>query len=142
MLLSQPFPGKPVHVEPDNIAWASGKNGLSVALYSVDPVTHNTCISRTWTTDPIEILNQDCGLAQQPVYDALNGTFSFDYSDSTINIAFKIGDLAPKETKVFSFKYLFDNQKRRIVPIPMPKPIPLPIVPIIEPPLPVDRAIK
>ena len=115
-----PFPGQPVRVEPNNIAWASGKKGLSVALYSVDPVKHNTCISSTWTTDPIDILSQDCGLAQQPIHNP--PMHSFDYSDSTINIAFNIDYLKPQETKVFSFKYLFNKEKLRIKPEPGPLP--------------------
>lgn len=112
-----PLSAQPVDVEPQNIAWASGKNSkLSVALYSVDPVDHNTCISNTWTVDPVAILNQNCNYnSPQPIYDRINGQYISDYSDSTINIAFKIGSLAPNETKVFSFKYLFDQEKRRII---------------------------
>lgn len=115
-----PFPAQPIHVEPQNIAWASGKNSkLSIALYSVDPVYHDTCISNMWTTNPIDILNQSCnGGAGQPIYDIPGSSFSsLNYSDSTINIAFKIGQLKPKETAVFSFKYLFDQEKKRIKPI-------------------------
>ncbi|MCF6346235.1 MAG: hypothetical protein L3J00_07175 [Thiomicrorhabdus sp.] len=116
-----PASGKPVHIAPDNIAWASGKKGLSVALYSVDPVSHNTCISSTWTTDPMQILSQKCG--SNFLYEKIN------YSDSTINIAFKLGSLKPNQTKVFSFKYLFNQEKPRLIgpivrPIPLPKPVP------------------
>ncbi len=112
------FPGSPVHVKPANIVWASGKNSkLSVALYSVDPVGHDTCVSRTWTTNPMDILSQNCG-SPQPVYDAPAGLYGFDYSDSTINIAFKVGRLAPKEKKVFSFKYLFDKERKYVIPYP------------------------
>lgn len=113
-----PFPAQPVDVEPQNIAWASGKNSkLSVALYSVDPVYHDTCISNSWTVDPIVILNQACNYnnPSQPIYDRINNLYISDYSDSTINIAFKIGTLRPNESKVFSFKYLFDQEKRRII---------------------------
>lgn len=122
-----PFPALPVDVEPKNIAWASGKSSkLSVALYSVDPVKHDTCISNTWTTDPYVILGQFCNYnsPSQPIYDRIIGSFLSDYSDSTINIAFNIGGLEPNETKVFSFKYLFDQEKKRIIrPIPSPLPI-------------------
>ncbi|VAW86267.1 hypothetical protein MNBD_GAMMA17-907 [hydrothermal vent metagenome] len=122
-------PGSPVHVKPANMVWASGKHSkLSVALYSVDPIGHDTCVSRTWTTDPIDILSQNCG-NPQPVYDVPAGSYGFDYSDSTINIAFKVGRLAPKEKKVFSFKYLFNKEKKYVIPYPkLPKPIlPTPI---------------
>lgn len=122
-----PYPAQPVHVEPQNIAWASGKNSkLSIALYSVDPVYHDTCISNMWTTNPIDILNQTCnyGGVGQPIYDIPGSPPSYlsNYSDSTINIAFKIGQLEPKETAVFSFKYLFDQEKKRVI-----KTIPSPI---------------
>jgi len=123
------FPGSPIHVKPANIVRASGRySQLSVALYSVDPVGHDTCVSRSWTTDPLDILSQNCG-NPQPVYDAPAGLYGFNYSDSTINIAFKVGRLAPKEKKVFSFKYLFDKEQRYVVPYPeLPKPIlPTPI---------------
>lgn len=120
-----PIPALPVDVEPQNIAWASGKDSkLSVALYSVDPVYHDTCISNTWTTDPNVILGQLCNYnsPSQPIYDRILGNFLSDYSDSTINIAFKVGGLQPNETAVFSFKYLFDKEKKRVI-----KPIPVPI---------------
>ncbi|MCF6254317.1 MAG: hypothetical protein L3J38_06160, partial [Thiomicrorhabdus sp.] len=127
---NSPF-GQPIRVEPSNIAWASGKKGLSIALYSVDPVAHNTCISSTWTTNPIDILNRDCGLAQQPIHKP--PIYSVDYSDSTINIAFKIGYLKPQETRVFSFKYLFNEEKRRVIPGPGPiPPMPTPIIKSIK----------
>ncbi|MCF6323445.1 MAG: hypothetical protein L3J89_03830 [Gammaproteobacteria bacterium] len=120
------FPGSPVHVKPANMVWASGKySKLSIALYSVDPVGHDTCVSRTWTTDPIDILSQNCG-DPQPVFDIPAGLYGFDYSDSTINIAFKVGKLAPKEKKVFSFKYLFDKERKYVIPYPKPV-LPIPI---------------
>lgn len=106
--------GRVVDVSPNNIAWSEGKNTqLSVALYSVDPVKHNTCISPLWTTEPSEILSRKCGLLSQPIYDRPQGIFGSDYSDSTINIAFSIGDLKVGEKKVFSYKYLFDKSKKR-----------------------------
>ncbi|MCF6298696.1 MAG: hypothetical protein L3J01_02340 [Thiomicrorhabdus sp.] len=120
-----PNGGVPVHVSPNNIAWASGKKGLSIALYSVDSIQHNTCISSTWTTDPMNILTQNCGITPQPIFDTFDKKYNFNYSDSTINIAFKLGSLKPNEKKVFSFKYLFNQEKpRKIDPIPFPKPFP------------------
>ncbi|VAW45210.1 hypothetical protein MNBD_GAMMA04-1917 [hydrothermal vent metagenome] len=117
-----PHPAQPVRVEPNNIAWALGKDSkLSVALYSVDPIYHNTCISNTWTTDPNIILNQRCN--DKPIY--VKKHF-LNYSDSTINIAFKIGALKPNETKVFSFKYLFNKEKKRFL-SELPRPLPIPI---------------
>lgn len=109
--------GSPVHVKPFNIAWASGKSSkLGVGLYTVDPVDHDTCISRTWTTNPYDVLAQTCG-NPQPIYDYPLGLFGSNYSDSTINLAFKVGSLAPTQTKVFSFKYLFDKARKRISPV-------------------------
>jgi hypothetical protein len=109
-----PAPGKVVDVSPNNIAWAEGRNTrLSVALYSVDPASHDTCISSNWTVVPTDILNQDCGLSPQPIYDRIAEDHVLNYSDSTINIAFKLGDLRPGNTKVLSYKYLFDKSKRR-----------------------------
>ena len=101
--------GPAIEVHPDNIAWASGIKGLSVALYSVDPMAHKACISSTWTVDPSDVLNLTCG-APQPVYDPPS-LFGYDYSDSTINMAFNLGHLQVGEKKVFSFKYLFNQRK-------------------------------
>ena len=100
--------GGGIRVHPDNIAWAGSKPGLSVALYSVDPMAHKACISSTWTEDPQDVLNLTCG-NPQPVYNPTSST-STTYSDDTINIAFKLGDLQPGEEKVFSFKYLFHKK--------------------------------
>ncbi len=103
-----------VDVSPRNIAWSEGKNSqLSIALYSVDPVRHNTCVSSSWTTEPSDILSRKCGLPEQPIYDRPEGIFGADYSDSSINIAFAIGDLKVGEKKVFSYKYLFDKSNKR-----------------------------
>ena len=105
---------RPVDVSPSNIAWSEGKNSqLSIALYSVDPVKHNTCISSPWTTEPSDILSRKCGLPEQPIYDRPRGIFGSDYSDSSINIAFAIGNLKVGEKKVFSYKYLFDKSIKR-----------------------------
>lgn len=110
--------GKVIDVSPNNIAWAEGKKSLlSVALYSVDPVKHNTCISQYWTVVPSDILSQNCGSSPQPVYDRPNNIFGFNYSDSTINIAFSVGNLYPGRTKIFSYKYLFDKSMLKKDPV-------------------------
>jgi len=85
-------------IAPNNLVQAYGyKSELSVALYSVDPIPHNTCISNpSWTMNPIDIYTA-C-----PV--------NYNYGDSTINIGFNLGTLKPKERKVFSFKYLFEKR--------------------------------
>ncbi|MCK5889465.1 MAG: hypothetical protein KAG19_05935 [Methylococcales bacterium] len=111
--------GPAIDVSPDNIAWAEGvKSHLFVALYSVDPVAHKTCINSTWGTGPItpdRIWSHDCGLFAQPVYDQIAGFSGSDYSDSTINMAFKVGHLNVGEKKSFSFKYLFGKSKKHVV---------------------------
>jgi hypothetical protein len=101
-----------VVVDPDHIAWAGGKNTkLFTALYSVDPVTHKTCISDTWTTVPNNILNAICGVAQVPSPGVI-------YSDATINIAFKVGALNPGQSRVFSYRYLFGKTAKPRIALP------------------------
>ena len=95
-------------INSNNIAQGIGINSkLAVALYSVDPIKHNTCISRWgWTTNPQQIAlnsSSSCNNMYYPIY-----------SNSSINIGFSLGELKPKEKKVFSFKYLFE--KRKVIP--------------------------
>lgn len=94
-----------VHVKAENIAFAVGKEtNYSVALYSVDPLKHNTCISQNWSNNPNYILSDKCR-----VYPNAQTYPSMNYSDSTINIGFDVGTLSPREKKVFTFKYLFNK---------------------------------
>ncbi len=97
-------------INSNNIAQGIGINSnLAVALYSVDPIRHNTCISRRWTTNPQAIALNSSPLCDNP---------SVSYSDSTINIGFYVGNLYPKQKRVFSFKYLFEKRSWiRIKPI-------------------------
>ena len=100
-----------------NIVQANGIHSkLSVALYSVDPIVHNTCISPSWTMNPVAISsmlpNPSC-----PV--------NSNYGDSTINIGFNLGTLMPKQKKVFSFKYLFEKRAKGRIGILHPLQLPL-----------------
>ena len=94
-----------------NIAQAFGykTKQLAIGVYSVDPMAHNTCISRAWTTNPIDIYHSQKSCESAKKSDQIN------YSDSTINIAFRLGTLKTKETKVFSFKYLLEQRKHKEV---------------------------
>lgn len=103
-----PAPARTLHVSPENIVLNEGINSrLWVALYSIDPVKHDTCISSSWTVNPSDILNQTCGLSTQPIYDESRKLLKPNYSDSTINIAFDLGTLSPGQSKVFSYRYMF-----------------------------------
>jgi len=89
-------------IDVENIVQATGKKTLlALGLYSVDKEAHNTCISAAWTIDAVAIYNRDYAVC----------TTKDSYFDATINLGFKLGSLNPRETKVFSFKYLFDVTK-------------------------------
>ncbi len=63
----------PITVSPQNIVWAEGRNSkLGVALYSIDPVKHDTRISSVWTTNPAVILSPTCGQALNYADDSIN----------------------------------------------------------------------
>lgn len=89
-------------VSTENLVQAIGiTTKLAVGLYSVDEIAHDTCVKPSWSMSPIGIIS-----CMPPLYTNLN-------SDSTINIAFNLGTLHPREKKVFSFKYLFEKKKKR-----------------------------
>ena len=89
-------------IDAENIVHATGtKSDLALALYSVDKNAHNTCISAAWTQDAEAIYNRNYAVC----------TTKDTYFDATINLGFKLGSLKPSQTKVFSFKYLFDVTK-------------------------------
>jgi len=92
-------------IDKNNIVQANGiYSKLSVALYSVDPIAHNTCISPSWIMDPQKIFLNRC-------YDYNSTpTPNYNHKDSTINIGFNLETLKPGEKKVFSFKYLFQKK--------------------------------
>jgi len=89
-----------------NIAQAVGcRTQLAIGIYSVDPIAHNTCVSRNWTTHPIDIYRSQNSCASAQYSDQMS------YSDYTINMAFRVGTLKTKEKKVFSFKYLLEQKR-------------------------------
>ena len=97
-------------ISPENIVQAVGlKSKLAIGLYSVDPIKHNTCVSRRWTMNPQHIfsLTGSCALSSRPIAIA----------DSTINMAFNLGQLRADEKKVVLFKYLFEQKRKRLNPI-------------------------
>jgi len=62
-----------------------------IGFYTNDSMTHNTSVTRSWSTDP------DAALSGQ-----MDGT-----GDNTINIGFNVGNLAAGQAKSFSFAYVF-----------------------------------
>lgn len=91
-------------VAPENIVWAVGeKSRLFIALYSIDPVTHNTCVSPIWTTNPSDIISGSPSSCVAP-----------SFNDSTINMGFDVGTLGVGETKVFSYRYMFKDTRKRL----------------------------
>jgi len=100
-----------------NIAQALGyRSQLAMGIYSVDPMAHNTCISRSWTVNPMDIYHSQKSCESAKKSDQIN------YSDSTINIAFKLGTLKTEETKVFSFKYLLEKRDIKVIKDPKETP--------------------
>ena len=62
-----------------------------IGFYSNDPMTHNTSVTRSWSTDPDDALSG-----------VMDGT-----GDNTINIGFNLGNLAAGQSKSFNFAYVF-----------------------------------
>jgi len=82
----------------ENLVQADLPNGGAIALFTNEiNIIHNTSISN-WTDDP------DVTLSGNDLGDG----------DNTIDIAFDLGTLAPKESKFFSFGYLLTTSLENI----------------------------
>lgn len=79
-------------IDADDIILGTGpKSGRVIGLYTNSGITHNTAVSPGWSTDPATLLSGS----------------SNNSADSTINLAFDLGDLAAGQTKNFSLAYVF-----------------------------------
>ncbi len=79
-------------IDADDIILGTGpRSGRVIGLYTNSTIAHNTAVSPGWSTDPATLLSGS----------------SNNHADSTINLAFDLGDLAAGQAKNFSLAYVF-----------------------------------